>query len=302
MKTNMKSTILATAPLLAACLALAPAISSAAPAKEKDPDAITQADYNWWRKARFGIFIHWNTSSLLALGAGSWQRANNPKKGEASTNKTDFDAPFTLTEEMRKKYYGDWGAHVPQEIYDNMFKVFNPEKFDARAWAKTFKKAGAGYVVFTSKHHDGFCNFDSKVTRYDIASTPFKRDICQELADACAAEGLKVIWYYSVADWYDTRFDPAKPKPYEDYLVAQIDELFSKNKNVAGVWWDGGGIEIDAARVWRTIKKHCERPIANGRGMRLPGVRFGTPEQKLGSFNMDNPWESGGFGTAGRTS
>jgi len=68
--------------------------------------------------------------------------------------------------------------------------------------------------------------------------------------------------------------------------------LFGHYKNVAGIWWDGGGIKIDAQRVWRTMKKHCAHPIANGRGMRLPGVRFGTPEQHLGSFDLNHPWES----------
>ncbi len=265
---------------------------SAALRDGKPPDAIDEHDYDWWRKARFGVFIHWNTSSVLALGGGSWHRSPKPEKGVAASNKTDFDAPFTLTDEIIKKYRVPWRMNPPREIYDNMFKVFNPVDFDANAWAKTIKDAGAGYVVFTAKHHDGFCMFDSKVTRYDIMSTPFKRDICQELADACARAELKVIWYYSVADWYDPRFDTKNPKPYEDYLVTQIDELFSKNKNVAGVWWDRGGIKIDANRVMRTIKKYCAHPIANARGIRLPGVHFNTPEQKLGNFDMKTPWES----------
>ena len=169
---------------------------------------ITDQDYDWWRKARFGIFIHWNTSSVLALGGGSWHRYPKPKeKTEASTNKTDYDTPFVLTDEIVKEYHVPWRMNPPREIYDNLFHVFNPVDFDAKAWAKTFKAAGAGYVVFTAKHHDGFCMFDSKFTKYNIMNTPFRRDICQELVDACAAEDIKVLWYFSVADWYDTRFD-----------------------------------------------------------------------------------------------
>jgi len=266
----------------------------AAQTKKIEPvGKITDQDYDWWRKARFGIFIHWNTSSVLALGGGSWHRYPKPKeKTEASTNKTDYDTPFVLTDEIVKEYHVPWRMNPPREIYDNLFHVFNPVDFDAKAWAKTFKAAGAGYVVFTAKHHDGFCMFDSKFTKYNIMNTPFKRDICQELVDACAAENIKVLWYFSVADWYDTRFDRKNPKPYEDYLVAQIDELFSKSKNVAGVWWDRGGIKIDSDRISRTIRKYCDHPIANGRGIRMPGIRFDTPEQKLSSFNMKKPWES----------
>ncbi len=249
-------------------------------------------DYAWWRQARFGIFIHWNTSSVLALGAGSWRRSGNPKRGQAGINQTDFHTPFVIKDETMKKYWGIWGKHAPQSIYDNMFKVFNPVDFDADLWAKTFKEAGAGYVVFTAKHHDGFCMFDSKLTQYDVMSTPFKRDICKELVDACEKVGLKVIWYYSVTDWYDQRYDPKNPKAYEDYLVGQIDELFAMSKNVAGVWWDRGGTKIDPMRVWRTIKKYCDNPIANTRGIRLPGMLFNTPEQKLGNFDMKKPWES----------
>ncbi len=252
-------------------------------------DEIKEEDYQWWRKARFGIFIHWNTSSMLALGAGSWQRGGKNQTGHSS-NETD-DQPFVFSEEIRRKYWGT-NQRVPRKIYDNMYKAFNPDQFNADEWARVFKEAGAGYIVFTSKHHDGFCMFDTKYTKYNIMNTPFKRDVAKELSDACAKQGLQVLWYYSVVDWYDPRFNVDNPKPYEDYLVHQVDELFGHYKNVRGVWWDGGGIKIDAQRVWRTIKKHCAHPIANGRGIRLPGVVFGTPEQRLGSINVNYPWES----------
>jgi alpha-L-fucosidase len=255
-----------------------------------DDSKITEKDYDWWRKARFGIFIHWNHSSMLALGSGSWMREGkaNPKH---SSNKTD-DKPFVFTKEIRDKYWSGRSAQVPQVIYDNMYKSFNPSEFNAKEWAKTFKAAGAGYIVFTTKHHDGFCMFNTKQTKYNIMNSKFGRDIAKELSDACAEVGIKVIWYYSVVDWYNTRFNVDNPKPYEDYLVAQIDELFGNYKNIAGVWWDGGGINVDSNRVWKTIKKHCAHPLAQGRGIRLPGMLFGTPEQRLGSFNMNGPWES----------
>jgi len=274
------STILLAA--LASIVIYAPAMA--------DDSKITEKDYDWWREARFGIFIHWNHSSMLALGSGSWMREGRADPKHAS-NKTN-DKPFVFTKAIRDKYWEGRAGQVPKEIYDNMYKAFNPSGFDAKKWAETFKDAGAEYIVFTAKHHDGFCMFDTKQTKYNIMNSKFGRDVAKEISDACAEVGIKVLWYYSVVDWYDPRFNVDNPKPYEDYLVAQVDELFGNYKNVWGVWWDGGGIKIDRDRVWRTIKKHCAHPLGNGRGVRLPGLVFGTPEQRLGDFNMNEPWES----------
>ncbi|GAH74855.1 unnamed protein product, partial [marine sediment metagenome] len=104
----------------------------------------------WWREARFGMFIHWGPVSLKGTEIG-WSR----------------------------------GKEVPIEEYDNLYKQFNPEKFDASEWVSIAKEAGMKYMVITSKHHDGFCLWDSKYTDYDIMSTPFKRDVIKELADQC---------------------------------------------------------------------------------------------------------------------
>jgi len=253
-------------------------------------------DYDWWRKARFGVFIHWGPSSVVAQGGGSWQRAGNPRDNNASVNST---TPGMLPKVMqhpgwKDKYYGVYGSKIPQEIYDNLYQVFNPTGFNAEEWIDTFKKAGVNYIVFTSKHHDGFCMFDSKVTDYDIMSGPFKRDICKELSDACHKAGIKVIWYYSKPDWYDTRYDPANPKPYEDYMTAQITELATNYGDIKGFWWDGGNrVKINGDRIYKAIYDNQPGAIYNGRGgMNLPGVKFATPEQKLGSFNRGWPWES----------
>jgi alpha-L-fucosidase len=253
-------------------------------------------DYNWWRKARFGVFIHWGPSSVLAQGGGSWQRANNPRGKEASRNST---TPGHLPEAMtkpgwQKKYYGKYGAQVPQDIYDNLYQVFNPKEFDADEWAQTFKESGVNYIVFTSKHHDGFCMFDAPGTDYDIMNTPFKRDICKELSDACHKVGIKVLWYYSKPDWYDPRYDPANSKPYEDYMVSHIASLASNYGEIKGFWWDGGNkVHVDGKRVYHAIYDNQPGAIYNGRGgMNMPGVKFATPEQKLGSFNRGWPWES----------
>ena len=266
------------------------AVSSSAAGKEGP----TNKDYDWWRKARFGIFIHWNPSSLLALGGGSWQRQTKSKK--ESTNAT---TPGQLPDEMKKpgwekKYYAVYGTRVPMDVYDNLYQVFNPAKFNAEEWVKTFKEAGAKYVVIITKHHDGFCMWDSAYTDYKITNTPFKRDTLKELTDACHKNGIEVILYYSKPDWYDTRYSAKNPKPYEDYMANQIKELCTKYGKIRGFWWDGGkNVHVDGERIADIILTNQPGAIYNGRGgMNTPGLKFGTSEQKLGVFNRNSPWES----------
>jgi alpha-L-fucosidase len=257
----------------------------------------SEEDYAWWRDGRFGIFIHWNPSSILAQGGGSWQRANSNSKAESGyTNSSDFaKLPEVLKDPSVYKdpYYGH-DSNVPQVIYDNLFQLFNPEEFNADEWAKIFKDSGAKYIVFTAKHHDGFCMFDSKYTKYNIMNTPFKRDICKELSDACRKEGIEVIWYYSIPDWYDPRFDKANPVEFQKYVLNQIEELSTHYGKIKGFWWDGGNdCQIDGKKVYEVIYKNQPGAIYNGRGgLGLPGISFGSPEQKLGTFDRGNPWES----------
>jgi len=256
----------------------------------------TMKDYDWWRKARFGVFIHWGPSSVVAQGGGSWQRRDNSRGNAASKNSTTFGKLPDIMKDphFKDKYYGKFGQNIPQDIYDNLFQVFNPTQFNAEEWVKVFKDAGVKYIIFTTKHHDGFCMFDTKETKYNIMNTPFKRDVCKELSDACHKAGIEILWYYSKPDWYDTRYDPANPKPYEDYMNAQMNELTTKYGKIRGFWWDGGNkVKIDGKRIFNTIHKNQPGAIFNGRGgMNIPGVKFGTPEQKLGSFNRQHPWES----------
>ncbi len=280
-------------------------IGNAPPAAEK-PKAnvkksapkITGPDmrsYDWWRKARFGIFIHWGPSSVLALGAGSWQRKGEKTKDGASI---PYTTPGTLPPEIRDgsyfKYYGAYLGSAPGKIYDNLYQVLNPRKFNAEEWVQLFKAAGAKYIVFTTKHHDGFCMFNTKYTNYNIMNTPYAKDILKQLTDACHKAGIKVIFYYSKPDWYDPRYNPKNPKPYEDYMVHQIEELASNYGDVRGFWWDGGNkVKVDGARIAKAIFSHLPHAVYNGRGgMTLPGIKFGTPEQKLGSFSRHSPWES----------
>lgn len=182
------------------------------------------ARMEWWREARFGMFIHWG---LYAIPAGEWN------------GKTD---------------YGEWirtSAQIPLETYDKFVQQFNPVKFDAEDWVKMAKYAGMKYIVITSKHHDGFALFDSKVSEFDVMATPFKRDILKELADACRKHGIKMCWYHSIMDWHHPDYLPrreweknrsAEGADYErfiTYLKAQLKELLTNYGDISVLWFDG---------------------------------------------------------------
>ena len=137
----------------------------------------------WWREAKFGMFIHWG---LYAVPGGVWKAQ-----------------PVNTA--------GEWimfGGKIPVPEYEPLVQQFNPVKFNADEWVRIAKNAGAKYIVITSKHHDGFCLFDSALTNYDIMSTPFKRDIMKELSDACHKEDIKMCWYHSILDWHHPDYLP----------------------------------------------------------------------------------------------
>ena len=246
-------------------------------------------NYDWWRKARFGVFIHWGPGAFLHIN-GFGRKNTLPK----STNAAGEPLPKGFMEGSWKKYIKK--GNVPQNVYDNLYRLFNPTKFDADEWVRFFKSCGAKYIVLTTKHHDGFCLWDSKYTDYDMMSTPFKRDICKELADACHKHGLRVIWYYSKWDVYETSYDIDNPTPYYKFLRNQVKELMTKYAPVAGTWWDGGKIKFTKQQLndlYSMIKKISPGYISNGRvGRPSNGVIFGSPEQRLGEFNMSRPWET----------
>ncbi len=254
-----------------------------------------ESDYEWFRNDKFGIFIHWNTSSLLELKAGSWNRGKVDKRH--ASNKTTFNKDSIPEEIKSGEYLTKYkrGTGVPLEVYDNMFHDFNPKKFNAEEWAKLFHEAGARYVVFTSKHHDGFCMFDSMYTEYDIMNTPYGKDIAKEINDACSKYGIKTIWYYSDVDWHNPIHNLDTQKGYEDYFVNQLDELSTNYKNVKGFWFDGGELrKVNGDRIFDKIHENISGAIYNGRGPKTKKdrLRFSTPEQKLGLFNRKKPWES----------
>jgi alpha-L-fucosidase len=180
----------------------------------------------WFHEAKYGLFIHWG---LYAIPAGEWNGKRFPGIGE----------------------WAMFRARVPVREYEQLARQFNPVKFDANAWVKLAKDAGMKYVVITSKHHDGFALYHSKVSRYNIVeATPFKRDVLKELADACARHGMRLGFYYSQAqDWHDPNgagntwdFGPDEQKDFDRYLrekaEPQVRELLSGYGPVALIWFD----------------------------------------------------------------
>ena len=153
----------------------------------------------WWAEGRFGMFIHWGPVSLKGTEI-SWSRANtNPKCPN--------------------------NGQIPAEVYDNLYKEFNPTKFDAAEWVGIAKAAGTKYMVLTAKHCDGFLLWHSQASDYNISSTPFQRDICAELAKAARAQGMRIGWYFSPMDWRDPDFRTERNAAFLGRMQAEVREL-----------------------------------------------------------------------------
>jgi len=231
-------------------------------------------DMQWWKDAKFGAFMCWTPASVMDLGPMAWSRFG-PRPGHAkkATNGTPF------------------------EIYDNLYKQFNPVDFDAEKWIQLVKESGAKYLIFLTKHHDGFCMFDSKVTDYDIMSSPFGRDVCKEIADACHKQGIKIFWYYSQPDWHHPDYSTENHAKYIEYLHAQVRELLTNYGEIAGMWFDGLGNKPETWDTPRLVKMARElQPglIINHRiGPKSWEMGdFDGPEKEIGHFQINRPWET----------
>jgi alpha-L-fucosidase len=191
--------------------------------QDKETAAQRDARMNWWREARFGMFIHWG---LYSIPAGTWNGKQIPGIGEWIMNR----------------------ASIPVADYKALASRFNPTAFSAHDIAALAKSAGMKYIVITAKHHDGFAMFDSKADRFNIvAATQFRRDPIRELAEECRKQGIKLGFYYSQdQDWtapggaaYKTgnhdlpshHWDPAQDGNFANYLhvkaIPQIKELLT---------------------------------------------------------------------------
>lgn len=222
----------------------------------------------WWREARFGLFIHWG---LYAIPAGTWK------------------------DKVYQTGYSEWilfEEKIPTAEYGKLAPKFNPTKFDAAQWASIASKAGMKYVVLTAKHHDGFSMFDSKHTDYDIVdATPFQRDVTGELAAAFRANGLRFGCYYSVdRDWHRPQgpgnsykqtntwdYPHSKQSDFDQYFSnfakPQVEEILTKYKPDV-LWFDGIDMksEMQADDLYQTIRTLHPPCVINSRirGCRPP--------------------------------
>jgi len=247
----------------------------------------------WWREARFGLFIHWG---LYAVPAGEW-------KGETK------HAEWILTT-----------AQIPVKQYEKFAPQFNPVKFDAKQWVEIAKDAGMKYIVITSKHHDGFCLFDSKLTDFDVVdATPFKRDIMKELSEECRKQGLKMCWYHSIMDWHHPDYLPRRQwekrsaegadfNRYIEYLKGQVKELVTDYGDIGVLWFDGEWENTwdqqKGSDLYKYVRSLQPNIIINNRvGKGRAGMAgtydpetaagdFGTPEQEIPSTGLGYDWET----------
>jgi len=212
--------------IAAACAAVTCIVSHLWAQAPRPPDPAREKRLEWFREAKYGLFIHWG---LYAIPAGEWNGKRSPGLGE-----------WVMLR-----------SHVPVKQYEQLASRFNPVKFNADEWVKVAKDAGMKYIVITSKHHDGFALFKSNASPYNVVdATPFKRDVLKELADACARGGIRLGFYYSQSqDWHepngagnDWDFPADDKKDYDQYLRGkaepQIRELLTGYGKVALIWFD----------------------------------------------------------------
>ena len=279
--------------LLAACVSML-TLPLTAPAADttETPEVVWQREcgathdqrMEWWREARFGMFIHWG---VYSVPAGVW-------KGEQS------------------KHIGEWlmlDYKIPVAEYAELTKRFNPTKFKADDFVALAKGAGMKYIVITAKHHDGFAMFHSKASSYNIYdATPFKRDPLKELAEACRKQGMHLGFYYSQAqDWHHPggaaakggHWDPAQDGSMDEYIekiaVPQVEELLSNYGDVSTIWWDTP-VDMTPQRVQKFLPLLKLQPklITNNRldKDKLTGD-FSTPEQKIPATGIPGKdWET----------
>jgi len=266
MNLRMRLVLLAAAVSRALSLNAAEPRSTAAPAGA--PPAAERIE--WWREARFGLFIHWGPVTLKGTEIG-WSRG------------------------AERRGYLFRGNEVPVEVYDNLYKQFNPTNFNADQWVTIAKAAGMKYLVFTSRHHDGFSEFDTKADDYKITSpdSPFGRDVVKELADACHRAGLRFGIYYSQPNWRHPDAFTDRHTNYLAYLKIQVRELLTNYGTVDILWYDGLGKkakDYDADALNTMARELQPRILINNRSGLAED--FDTPEQVIGKWQYDRPWES----------
>jgi alpha-L-fucosidase len=289
--------------LLIAMSIVFPILGNAAEQSSRETLAERDVRMAWWKEARFGMFIHWG---LYAVPAGSYRGVTQQREN------------------------GEWimeHMDIPIAEYEKFANHFDPTGYDPKEWVRIAKDAGMKYIVITTKHHDGFCLWDSKLTDWDVVdATPYKKDLIKPLAEACREAGIKLCFYHSIMDWHHpdaqaiwepyynsdkngTRANPAFPDYIENYMKPQLHELLTLYGDIGVMWFDGEWIPAytsdmgkDVDRFIRSIQPNIivNNRVDKGRqGMK--GINadgnfagdFGTPEQEIPDTGFPGvDWES----------
>lgn len=225
---------------------------------------------DWFFERRYGMFVHWGLYSIPG-----WHEQHQ------------------------------WRGRVARDEYVRLAKQWNPTKFNPEQWLDLMEEAGMKYITITTKHHDGFCLWDTKQTSFNTINTPYKKDAIGLLADACHRRKIPLCLYYSIADWNQPNYPnqgrhhelPAQPQDSPDwdkymaFLKEQVRELCSNYGEIHGFWWDMNVPEHKDPSVNAMIRKLQPKAVINNRG--FDSGDFGTPERDYDSAAA----EAKGFST-----
>ncbi|MCX7013535.1 MAG: alpha-L-fucosidase [Candidatus Sumerlaeota bacterium] len=249
-------------------------------AKQRD-DARRDPRLDWWREAKFGLFIHWG---LYAVPAGEWNGRKSPGIGEWIMKR----------------------LKIPVAEYERFAKQFNPVQFNAAEWVSVAKRAGQKYIVITSKHHDGFCLFGNKVNNYNVVdATPFGRDALKELAQECRKQGVRLGFYYSqTQDWHhpngdgnDWDYDESKKdfaSYIEDTVKPHLRELLTNYGPVALIWFDTPkSISAEQSRSLMNLVHQLQPDcLVSGRVGNMQGDYASAGDNKIPDGRVEMDWET----------
>lgn len=258
----------------------------------EDPAVLRKLDE--WKDLKFGVLFHWGLYSVPGI-CESWQICSEDW----------ITRPAGYTYESYKKWYWD------------LSKMFNPYKFDPEQWADIMQDAGMKYMVFTTKHHDGFCMFDSKYTDFSIANGPFannpRKNVTKEVFDAYRKQGFMIGCYFSKPDWHSKWFwNPYYATPrrginysikqhpdwwqnYVKFTQNQLSELTTDYGKLDMLWLDGGwitGEQIGLDSILVEARKRNPGLISVDRTIRGKNENYQTPEQGIPAKQLNIPWES----------
>ena len=249
-----------------------------------------------WRDMKFGVLFHWGLYSVAGI-CESWPICSEDEEWIPRNKDMHY-------EEFKKWYWG-------------LSKEFNPTRFSPEQWAEVMQDAGMKYMVFTTKHHDGFCMFDSKYTDFSIANFAFKnhpkKDVARHVFDAFRQKGFMIGCYFSKPDWHCEWFwNPYFATPnrginyrkdkhpdwwekYQKFTTDQLDELTSNYGKLDILWLDGGWVTGDDVNLDRVLEKARQTHpglISVDRSIRGKNENYQTPERSIPEKQLSHPWES----------